>query len=75
LGQLRTRDLYNAQITDAGLEHLKPLSQLQELLLGGKCITDAGLERLRGLSQLQKLSLPNTGVTEDVKPPSLMAPV
>jgi hypothetical protein len=33
---------YNAEITDAGLLHLKGLTGLRELYLGGTKITDAG---------------------------------
>ena len=41
------------QVTDAGLEHLKGLTQLQGLSLSGTQVTDAGLEHLKGLTQLQ----------------------
>ena len=42
--------LQNLAVTDAGLEHLKELTQLQELFLGDTQVTDAGLEHLKGLS-------------------------
>ena len=45
--------LDGTQVTDAGLEHLKGLSRLQELYLDGTQVTDAGLEHLKGLSQLK----------------------
>jgi len=44
-------------ITDAGLEHLKRLTQLEELTLMGTHITDAGLEHLGALKNLQMLNL------------------
>ena len=44
-------------MTDAGLEHLKGLSQLQRLDLASTQVTDAGLEHLKGLTQLQTLDL------------------
>ena len=42
-------------ISDAGLEHLKGLTQLQRLDLRGTKVSDAGLEHLKGLTQLQRL--------------------
>ena len=56
--------LGNTQVTDAGLEHLRGLSQLQLLGLEGTQVTDAGLEHLKGLSQLQVLGLDKTHVTD-----------
>jgi hypothetical protein len=50
--------------TDAGLEHLKGLAQLQHLSLDGTQVTDAGLEHLKGLTQLQGLLLDHTQVTD-----------
>ena len=57
-------NLTNTQISDAGWEHLKGLSQLQTLYLGDTKVTDAGLEHLQGLSQLQFLYLQVTKVTD-----------
>ena len=37
-------------MTDAGLEHLKGLTQLQRLACGDTQVTDAGLEHLKGLT-------------------------
>ncbi|MGA7701746.1 MAG: hypothetical protein WCB27_19235, partial [Thermoguttaceae bacterium] len=51
-------------LTDAGLVHLQPLSQLRELSLDHTYVSDAGLANLEGLSQLQKLWLCNTKVTD-----------
>jgi hypothetical protein len=56
--------LSRAQVTNAGLEHLKALSQLQWLSLYRTRVTDAGLEHLKRLSQLQELDLGNTQVTD-----------
>ena len=40
-------------MTDAGLVHLKGLTQLQWLDLAETKVTDAGLVHLKGLTQLQ----------------------
>jgi len=50
--------------TDADLEHLKGLTGLQHLSLGGTQVTDAGLEHLKGLTALQELNLAGTHVTD-----------
>ena len=44
-------------MTDAGLEHLKGLTQVQSLNLSQTEVTDAGLKHLKGLTQLQSLNL------------------
>jgi len=54
----------SSQITDAGLAHLRGLTQVQILNLDGTQITDAGLVHLQGLTQLQLLILDNTLVTD-----------
>ena len=51
-------------VTDAGLAHLKGLTELRGLMLTSKRITDAGLAHLKGLSQLRSLSLSNAQVTD-----------
>ncbi len=51
-------------VTDADLEHLQGLSQLQRLGLEGTGVTDAGLDHLKGLTQLQVLLLNGTKVTD-----------
>jgi tetratricopeptide (TPR) repeat protein len=51
-------------VTNAGLEHLKGLTQLQTLNLMQTQVTDAGLERLQGLSHLQTLDLSAAKVTD-----------
>src|SRR3989304_6984363 len=47
--------LRGTQVTDAALEHLKGLTNLQELQLHCPQVTDAGLEHLKGLTSLQRL--------------------
>lgn len=55
----------STKVIDAGLEHLKGLTQLQMLTLDGTQVTDAGLEHLKGLVQLQMLDLRDTRVTDE----------
>ena len=51
---LRTLDLAGKTITDAGIAHLKGLTQLESLNLADcNGITDAGIAQLKGLTQLQ----------------------
>ena len=40
-------DLFDAQVTDAGLVHLKGLTQLQELYLVDTKVTDEGVKKLQ----------------------------
>ena len=63
-GQVIRVNLYATRITDAGLVHLKGLTNLQDLKLGGTKITDAGLVHLKGLTNLQELHLSDTQVTD-----------
>jgi hypothetical protein len=51
-------------VTDAGLEHLKGLTQLKRLYLEDTRVTDAGLKHLRGLTQLEVLELRSAKVTD-----------
>jgi hypothetical protein len=53
-------------ITDAGLVHLKGLTKLQALRIGGfgSENTNAGLEHLRALTELQMLHLMFTKITD-----------
>ena len=53
-----------SKITDAGLEHLKELTELKELFLNNTDITDAGLVHLKGLTKLQGLGFTRTNVTD-----------
>ena len=50
--------------TDARLEHISGLSQLEGLRLMDTEITDAGLAHLQGLTKLRWLQLDNTAVTD-----------
>jgi hypothetical protein len=57
-------DFQKTRVTDAWLEHLKGVAQLQVLNLDGTQVTDAGLEQLSGLTQLRALNLDSTRVTD-----------
>jgi hypothetical protein len=57
-------NFYGTKVTDAGLESLKDLTQLQRLQLGDTNVTDAGLAHLTRLTRLKKLYLPATRVTD-----------
>ena len=52
------------RISDAGLVHLKGMTNLQNLQLLETRITDAGLVHLKGLTGLQTLGLRGTQVTD-----------
>jgi hypothetical protein len=51
-------------VSDAGLPHVRGLTQLESLHLDNTQVTDAGLVHLWGLTQLQCLSIQETQVTE-----------
>ena len=51
-------------VTDAAMEHVRGLSQLQSLKLNGTHVTDTGLAHIKGLTKLQTLSLLRTKVTD-----------
>ena len=51
-------------ISDAGLQHLKPLVDLETLNLYGNKITDAGLIHLEGFSKLRDLNLSLLAITD-----------
>lgn len=56
------------ELTDAGLEHLKEMTQLHDLELLGTNVTAAGLGQLKELTQLKQLKVLNGGITdEDLK--------
>jgi hypothetical protein len=57
-------NLAGRPVTDAGLKHLKALSQLQHLNLALTSITDTGLEDLNQFSGLHDLILEGTEVTD-----------
>src|SRR5437763_421102 len=57
--------LVGSAVTDAGLEHVERLTQLQELDLWSTEVTDAGLEHLKKLAQLRTLDLSMTKRVDD----------
>jgi hypothetical protein len=63
LTSLRSLDLSNTRITDAGMIHLKGLNNLEGLSLDGNQISDAGSAQLKCLTKLKLLSLAGTNVT------------
>ena len=56
--------LVGPQITDAGLEHLKGLTNLESLILEDTQITGVGLVHLKGLTNLEALWLRGTQITD-----------
>ena len=57
-------DLSGTRDTDAAMEHLRALVQLESLSMYRSSITDAGLKNLKGLPQLRELNLAATRVTD-----------
>jgi hypothetical protein len=55
--------LVDASVTDAGLNGIAELANLEMLMLSGTRITDAGIVHLRGLTKLDDLSLNGTAVS------------
>ncbi len=53
----------SANITDAGLAHLRGLRRLETLSIEGPGLTDAGLAHLGGLKRLQSLQVRNCSIT------------
>ena len=51
-------------VTDAGLVHLRGLTQLKSLSLGGADVTDAGMANVVGLTQLERLTLSETKISD-----------
>jgi len=64
LKELRKLYLSNTQITNAGLVHLKGLTNLDTLILTNTKITDAGLVHLKDLTNLIWLDLSHTQITD-----------
>ncbi|MAG94272.1 MAG: hypothetical protein CMJ48_11040 [Planctomycetaceae bacterium] len=56
-------NLDRTQVSDAGLQHLRGLSDLEYLWLEGTRVTDAGLKHLEGSSKLKGIWLEGTQVT------------
>jgi len=63
-GYVAAVSLDATRVSDAGLVHLRGLTQLKWLDLTGTQVTGSGLEHLQGLTQLQELTLSNTKVTD-----------
>jgi DNA-binding response OmpR family regulator len=61
---LRFLSLAETRVGDRGLDHLRPLSQLQELHLDYTEITDRGLEKLAALPNLKILDLKGTKISD-----------
>ena len=57
-------DLRYTKVTDADLEPLRELTNLQFLILRATKVTGLGLEHLKGLTNLQELDLQSTSVTD-----------
>jgi uncharacterized protein (TIGR02996 family) len=65
LPQVRRLSLVEGRITDAGLEHLRPLKELKALFLSSTSIGDDGADRLRSFPHLEELGLQQTQITDE----------
>ena len=63
-GKLISVDFEDKPLTDAGLRHLRGLSNVQKIWLNGTKITDSGLAHLKGLASLKELGLFETDITD-----------
>jgi hypothetical protein len=63
--QIRSLQMQNTRITDAGLEPLKGMSNILSINLEGTAISDRGLDLLKTISSLQYVLAARTRVTED----------
>lgn len=61
---LRRVKLWETNITDSGLKHLRTLAELEVLDLAETSVTDAGLGNLHALSRLKRLDLLKTAVSD-----------
>ena len=64
MSQLRSVSLDGAPITDAGLDDLKGLVELETLNLDNTAVGDAGIARMARFARLEHLSLDNTRITD-----------
>jgi hypothetical protein len=62
--QVYELNLAGSKVTDAGLTHIAPLTNLRRLHLEKTGVTDAGLEKVKGLTNLEYLNLYSTAVTD-----------
>jgi hypothetical protein len=65
LNSLRSLDLDNSHVSDAGVVHLAKLDRLEQLSLCNTQITDAGLLQFEKMKQLRFLDLFGTRTTDD----------
>lgn len=68
MNSLKRLNLWRDTITDAGVEHLAGLTQLEWLNVDNTHLTDAGLPYLKGMTALKFLHLGSTGVTDEGMP-------
>jgi endonuclease YncB( thermonuclease family)/Leucine-rich repeat (LRR) protein len=64
LKKLRCLSLNSTEATDAFLEYLGTLTELDQLQLWGTKVTDEGLKHLKGLKKLRRLTLHDTPITD-----------
>jgi len=64
LESIRELILCDASITDAGLVHLRGMTNLQTLDLSNTVVTDDGLAELENLANLQQLGLMSAHITD-----------
>jgi internalin A len=64
VGVISFFDVNRPRVTSAGLMHLKKLTNLAELDLGGTQVSDAGLAHLKGLTKLSVLDIRGNEVTD-----------
>ena len=62
--KLTTLDLWNTQVSDAGMESVAKLKNLTTLVLDGTQVSDAGIKHLEGLS-LKKLFMQSCQITDE----------
>ncbi|MCH2212428.1 MAG: PQQ-binding-like beta-propeller repeat protein [Fuerstiella sp.] len=62
---LRKTGFEQDRISDAGLEHLSGLQDLERLNLSGNLISDDGLQHLKPLTRLEELDLSLLPITDD----------
>ena len=63
-GEVVVVNLTNTQVSDAGLVHLKGLTNLRQLNLRNTRISDAGLVHLKGLTKMKVLILTEIPITD-----------
>jgi hypothetical protein len=65
LEYLDALDLSDTHLTDAGLEHLKRLPKLRELIVRGTQLTDAAVRTLKQMPALVHVDIEGTRITAD----------